>query len=128
MNCRDVAISAFRKDAKKLLKKYASLKSELEFLGNQLLENPRLGKHIHENTYKIRLSVKSKGKGKSGGLRVITHIVEIELQVEEKENEQDITVFLVAIYDKSEMEDISESKLKALIQEVNSELDNEENA
>jgi len=39
-----------------------------------LKENPRLGKSIGQDSYKIGLAVKSKGKGKSGGLRIISHL------------------------------------------------------
>jgi mRNA-degrading endonuclease RelE of RelBE toxin-antitoxin system len=112
MNCRVIAIDGFKRDAKKLLKKYTSLKQELAELGQALLQTPRMGVLITDNTYKIRLAVKSKGKGKSGGLRVITHVVEIEIQVQENDYEQDYTIFLMTIYDKSEMENISESIIK----------------
>lgn len=125
MNCKIIAIDDFKRDAKKLLKKYSSLKSELEELQEQLFENPRMGMLIFENTYKIRLAVKSKGKGKSGGLRLITHVVELEIKIEESKN-QDFTIFLLAIYDKSEMENIANKDLKDLINEINEELDREE--
>ena len=121
MNCRIIALAPFRKDAKRLLKKYASLKSELAALQTLLQENPRYGKLIQENTYKIRLAVKSKGRGKSGGLRVVTHVVEVELTVEQDDSEQDVTVFLLAIYDKSEMENIPDSDLAWLISEASAE-------
>lgn len=62
----------FKKEAKKLQKKYPSLKSELEELGNTLAENPTTGTHLGNNVYKIRLAIKSKGKGKRGGARVMT--------------------------------------------------------
>lgn len=126
MSCRIIVIDNFKRDAKRLLKKYQSLKTELEVLQQQLLENPRMGTIILEDTYKIRLAVKSKGKGKSGGMRVITHVIEIEIQVEESTLEQDISVYLIAIYDKSEMENITDSELKSIISEINSELDAEE--
>lgn len=125
MNCRVVPITAFKRDAKQLIKKYISLKAELAALGEQLRTNPRMGTHLGADTYKIRLSVKSKGKGKSGGLRVLTHVIEIELAVEESLPENQITVFLLAIYDKSEMENLSDARLRQLISEVNEELDEE---
>lgn len=126
MNCRIIAIDAFKRDAKKLLKKYLSLKNELTQLQEQLLQNPRMGTLILENTYKIRLAVKSKGKGKSGGMRVITYVVELEILVEENVIEQEITVFLVTIYDKSEIENVADKDLKNLIEEINTELDSED--
>jgi mRNA-degrading endonuclease RelE of RelBE toxin-antitoxin system len=124
MNCKIIVIDEFKKDVKKLLKKYHSLKDELIHLQEQLLENPRMGALIYKNTYKIRVAVKSKGKGKSGGLRLITYIVEI--QIEESKNEQNIVIFLAAIYDKYEMENISNHNLRKIISEINNELDNEE--
>ncbi len=77
MNCKIIFIDDFKRDAKKLLKKFISLKDELFALETQLLENPRMGTLIHQNIYKIRLAVKSKGKGKSGGLRVISNVLQI---------------------------------------------------
>jgi len=126
MSCKIIVIREFKRDAKKLVKKYPSLKQELADLQKQLKQNPHLGTLIHENTYKIRLAVKSKGRGKSGGLRIITYVIEIELQVQENEQNQQITVFLVAIYDKSRTENISDKDLKMLIDEINTELDEEE--
>lgn len=126
MNCRILAIDNFKREAKWLAKKFPSLKSELEALQNDLLQNPRLGTRIHENVYKIRLAVKSKGKGKSGGMRVITYVLEVEVQIEEAENGNETTIFLVSIYDKSEQANISEKELRDLIGEINAELDSEE--
>ena len=126
MNCKIIAIDHFRREAKWLVKKFPSLKSELETLQDDLLQNPRLGTLIHKNVYKIRLAVKSKGKGKSGGLRVITYVVEVEMKIEETENGSEIMIFLVSIYDKSEQANISEEELRDMIDEVNAELDNEE--
>ena len=117
MKSKIILIDNFRRRAKPLLKKYASLVSELEKLGNELLENPRTGTIIGENLYKIRLSVKSKGKGKSGGMRLITYVVEIELIVEET-REQDFTIFLLTIYDKSERNNISDKEIEELLKDI----------
>jgi mRNA-degrading endonuclease RelE of RelBE toxin-antitoxin system len=124
MNCKIIVTDTFKKDAKKLLKKYASMKVELSELEKELLENPRIGTSIHKNIYKIRLSVKSKGKGKSGGLRVITYLTEVVNQEKEFQHIYDIAVFLAAIYDKSEMGNISDKDLKDIIEQINSNLDN----
>jgi mRNA-degrading endonuclease RelE of RelBE toxin-antitoxin system len=67
-----IATPNFQREAKKLIKKYRSLKGELADLISDLEQEPRIGTLITENVYKIRLAVKSKGKGKSGGLRIIT--------------------------------------------------------
>lgn len=91
----------FSKDVKTLSKKYASLKSDLIELEKQLLETPTMGDPLGKDCYKIRLSIKSKGKGKSGGGRIITCVKIINKEI-----------FLLAIYDKSEMGNITNEMLK----------------
>ena len=125
MSCKIVPIESFKKEAKWLVKKFPSLKSELQILQDELLQNPRFGTLIHEDTYKIRLAVKSKGKGKSGGMRVITHVVEVQIQIEAANDDRDFTIFMVSIYDKSEQANISESELRQLIAQIHAELDSE---
>jgi hypothetical protein len=68
---------------------------------------PETGTALGNDCFKIRLSIASKGKGKSGGARVITHIFV-----------QNKTVFLLSIYDKSEREDISDAEIKALLKNL----------
>lgn len=104
----------FIKEAKPLLKKYSSLKNELLELQQELLENPKMGTLITENVYKIRLAIKSKGKGKSGGARVITYL-ELDLKIEEETT----NIFLLTIYDKSDMENISKNEIDDLIKGIN---------
>ena len=50
----------FKKEAKKLTKKYASLKAELTELFSSLEENPRQGTLLGNDVYKIRLAIASK--------------------------------------------------------------------
>ncbi len=63
MSVNIVPTQPFEKEAKKLLKKYVSLKNELMDLYQSLTENPRIGDQITQDAYKIRVAVKSKGKG-----------------------------------------------------------------
>lgn len=100
-------IEMFDKQAKKLAAKYPSLKTELADLIESLEENPEQGTSLGNNCYKIRLAVKSKGKGKSGGARVITSFII-----------NDDTVYLIAIYDKSDKEDISDKELRELLNDI----------
>lgn len=95
----------FEKQAKKLIKKYPSLKKELLELVKELKRNPSQGIALGKNCFKIRIAISSKGKGKSGGGRIITNIVVTEN-----------TVFLLTIYDKSEQENITEKELEALLE------------
>ncbi|MBI3142949.1 MAG: type II toxin-antitoxin system RelE/ParE family toxin [Bacteroidetes bacterium] len=104
MNYKVDTIASFRSEAKKLIKKYPSLVNELAALGEKLSVNPTFGIALSQNCYKIRLSIASKGKGKSGGARLITHFYVAA-----------DTVYLLSIYDKSDQENISESQIKALL-------------
>lgn len=107
MNYRIDSIDIFEKQAARLIKKYPSLKKEIFDLIQTLKVNPNQGTAIGKSCYKIRLSISSKGKGKSGGARIITHIV-IKNKI----------VFLLSIYDKSEQPDISDNDLKNLLKKV----------
>jgi hypothetical protein len=109
-----ITTANFEKAAKQLLKKYPSLRNELIQLQARLLANPQMGTSLGNNTYKIRLAIKSKGRGKSGGARVITHL-ELDLIVEE----QTTNIFLLTIYDKSATEDITDKEIEKLIRERN---------
>lgn len=104
MNFEIDVTDGFKREAKKLIKKYVSLKSEIDTLISELEQDPTLGTSIGKDCYKIRLSISSKGKGKSGGARVITYV-----------HVRGTTVYLLSIYDKSEQSDISEKKLKQLL-------------
>ncbi len=97
----------FLRQVKKLKKKYKSLVSELIEFEDSLSENPNQGTDLGNNTYKIRLAIESKNSGKSGGARIITYVI-----TEQKE------VYLVSIYDKSEISTIKDSDIKKLIKEV----------
>ena len=57
--------------------------------------------------YKIRLAIKSKGKGKSGGARVITYVL--------TDNNE---IYLLTIYDKSEFDSIDDKTIKSIIQSL----------
>lgn len=72
MNYNVETIANFDRELKRLAKKYPSLKEEVTRLGDLLTEEATKGTSIGKNCYKIWLSIKSKGKGKSGGARVIT--------------------------------------------------------
>ena len=107
MSYNIIAVPTFRKELKKLAKKYPSLKTDLAILFESLEENPVQGTSLGRNCYKIRLAISSKGKGKSGGARVITNIVIAEE-----------TVFLLSIYDKSDKETLSDKELDELLKNI----------
>ena len=55
----------FKKEAKNLTKKYASLKEELATLFIQLEQSPSIGTPLGNDIYKIRLAIASKNKVKA---------------------------------------------------------------
>ncbi len=103
----------FQKKFKRLLKKYPSLKAELVKLRETLQADPKTGTPLGNNTYKIRIAIKSKGKGKSGGARVISH-VETEIIGLIESN----TLTLLTIYDKSEISSISKEDIQTLYEGI----------
>ena len=107
MSYNIIAVPTFRKELKKLAKKYHSLKKDLAVLFESLKENPLQGTALGRNCYKIRLAISSKGKGKSGGARLITNFVIA-----------DKTVYLLSIYDKSDKENLTDKELNMLLDEV----------
>ena len=104
MSYKILTIPPFNKQLKRLVKKYPSIGKDLAELGKKLVENPIQGKSLGQDCFKIRLAISSKGKGKSGGARIIT-CVRIVLEM----------VFLLSIYDKSDQEDLSDKELSELL-------------
>ena len=98
----------FKKEAKRLIKKYPSLKNELDELDSILTNEPKSGIYLGYNTYKIRVAITNKGKGKKGGGRVITYLL-----TKHKE------VYLLIIYDKSELDTIDDRTIKSIIKSLN---------
>jgi mRNA-degrading endonuclease RelE of RelBE toxin-antitoxin system len=107
MSYNFIATHKFKRELKKLAKKHPSIKNDLVALLDSLEENPKQGTSLGNNCYKIRLAIKSKGKGKSGGARVITNIVVSET-----------TVYLLYIYDKTDKESLTNKELEELLKDV----------
>ena len=101
------ALSVFERQARRLIRKYPSLKKELQTLIDELKEVPEKGTTIGHGCYKVRLAIASKGKGKSGGARVVTHVVF-------KEG----TVYLLSIYDKSDIENLTDNEVLELVKMI----------
>ena len=97
----------FKRNAKRLIKKYPSLVGDLRLLQAELLENPTLGESLGDNRYKVRLKITSKGQGKSGGGRVITYI-----------KKTDDELWLLMMYDKAEMVNVNDAFLDDLIKKL----------
>lgn len=113
----------FEKELKRLAKKFPSLKNEYALLITNISANPKIGTYISNNCYKIRLAIGSKGKGKSGGARVITYLyIEsdsfVNPNVSKSIGNQLKTVYLLTIYDKGEKADLKANELKEMIESL----------
>jgi mRNA-degrading endonuclease RelE of RelBE toxin-antitoxin system len=96
----------FKKEAKKLIKKYPSLKKELADLFKELENNPTIGIPLGSDIYKIRIAIASKNKGKSGGARVLSFVKITQT-----------TVLLFSIFNKGEVDNLTDKEIKELIKE-----------
>ena len=75
MSCKIYTFPSFEREAKRLNKRYKSLKSDLKELMNELSSSPSLGADLGGGLRKVRMAIKSKGSGKSGGARIITVVL-----------------------------------------------------
>jgi mRNA-degrading endonuclease RelE of RelBE toxin-antitoxin system len=107
MSFKVKSTAVFERQAKRLIKKYTSLQKELFQLIQELKVNPELGTAIGKSCFKIRMAIASKGKGKSGGARIITNFVIA-----------DTTIYLLSIYDKSEKEALTDKELEELLRSI----------
>ncbi len=97
-------VDGFKKDFKKLAKKYKKIEEDIRKVIFELKENPKAGVLIQHNCYKIRVANSSVPTGKSGGFRVIYYFID------EQNN-----LYLMNIYSKTQKESISENELLELL-------------
>ena len=109
-------IPSFAKELKTLCKKYKSLKKDFEALKEEIETNPNIGVLLGEGLRKIRLNISSKNKGKSGGARVITHEILVEI-----DHQETMSVAFISIYDKSEYDTVDLDIVKKLLEEYRGE-------
>ncbi|MDR1022968.1 MAG: addiction module toxin RelE [Prevotellaceae bacterium] len=94
----------FEKALKRLSRKYPSLKADYLAFLSELEKNPAMGDEIFPNCRKARIAIKSKGKGKSGGGRIIFYFEIIQDKI-----------ILLFIYDKSEMENVQTAYIEQIL-------------
>ena len=99
-------VDSFKKDVKKLFKKYRSIKSDILELIEKLEEDYTIGIDLGSNLYKIRVKNSDVG-GKSGGYRVIYYT-----------RLANGSIYLLTIYSKSQKESIDVKSLKPLVDEI----------
>ncbi len=110
MSLEIVRSDYFTSEFKRLAKRYRSLAKDYEAFLESLKSNPLQGVEIAPNVRKIRMAIGSKGKGKSGGARVITLNALV--------TEQDGTVYLLLVYDKSDAPNVKMNVIKDIIREI----------
>jgi hypothetical protein len=103
MNYAITTTKDFENQFKRLLKKYHSLRRDMEIFKKDLLANPEMGDDLGNNTRKVRMAIASKNKGKSGGARVITCMVFVDIASAD--------IYLLTIYDKGEQDSISRKEI-----------------
>ena len=101
----------FERRAKDLAKKYKSFVKDYDDFLDSLEENPFQGTALGMGVYKTRMAIASKGKGKSGGARVLTYNVT-------KTAPDKVVVTLLSIFDKGEMENVSDAYIKSLVKDI----------
>ena len=111
MNVKIDFLPEFMRLAKPLWKKYASFEKDYLLLLDELRSNPFVGTQLGGGIRKVRMTISSKGKGKSGGARVLTYSVN-------KESDDEIKVTLLSIYDKSKISNVSDDYISSLIKEM----------
>lgn len=107
MNYKMIVKPTFQPEAKRMAKHYASFKEDLASLVDELEQNPQLGTDLGHGLRKVRMRISSKGKGKSGGARVITFTVIV--------SQQDAILNLLCIYDKADHASISLKEIEQLL-------------
>lgn len=109
MKINFIPTKKFEASAKVLNKRYASFKSDFKKILDDIRKNPEIGSPLGKKVRKIRVKIESKGKGESGGARLITY------EALTLETGKDIV--LLYIYDKSDMATLSEKFIKKLLKE-----------
>lgn len=101
---------AFIKAIQSLSKRYPSLKNDLIEIRKSLEENPFQGIDLGGGLRKIRMSIKSKGKGKAGGARIITFNIII--------SSNDMIIALVYIYDKADVSSVKNETMRKIVRDM----------
>jgi mRNA-degrading endonuclease RelE of RelBE toxin-antitoxin system len=104
-------LDEFERGAKALRKKYPSFENDYDTFLNELEANPFAGESLGQHTYKHRMAIASKGKGKSGGARVLTYNVQ-------QLSDEEVLVTLMTIYDKSDISNVSDAYIRSLVQQI----------
>jgi mRNA-degrading endonuclease RelE of RelBE toxin-antitoxin system len=98
----------FERNFKRLFKKYPSLIDDVDNLKKELTDNPLQGTDLGNHVRKVRMAIASKGKGKSGGSRILTYNIATTA-------EGNMEITLLTIYDKGEISNVTDAYIKWLV-------------
>jgi len=99
---------AFKRQLKRLSRKYRRIRADLQPLIDQLVAGERPGDQIQRagyTVYKVRVRNTDAARGKRGGYRVIYYLADLD------------DVLLVTVYSKTEQADIDADQIQTIIAE-----------
>lgn len=100
--------SAFKRQLKRLSRKYRRVRSDIDPVIDQLIQGDTPGEQLPDldyTIYKVRVRNTDAKRGKSGGYRIVYHLLTNSDRM------------LISIYSKSKQVDISASEIKEIISE-----------
>ncbi len=110
MSFEIIATAGFRRSLKMLAKRHSSIKEDFIEFSRSIQENPFQGNELSPGIRKIRMSIRSKGRGKSGGARVITYTIVAA--------DNSGKVYLIDIYDKADFTTVDTSVIHKMVKEL----------
>lgn len=110
MSLEFVPSDYFATELKRLAKRYRGLADDYEAFLDSLKGNPLQGTEIAPKIRKIRMPITAKGRGKSGGARIITYNALVA--------EQEGKIYLLLIYDKADASNIKMNVVKEIIKDL----------
>lgn len=113
MTSKFVFMPRFDRSVKQLKKRYRNILADIEIAVEQLLSNPQTGSVIPDDyaVRKLRIASRDMQRGKSGGFRLLYWLRAIG-------ESQDFTIYLLLIYSKTDMSDITPEQLQTLIDDL----------
>jgi mRNA-degrading endonuclease RelE of RelBE toxin-antitoxin system len=102
----------FERRVKQLKKRYRRIADDLTQALESIEENPSIGPVIPDDylVQKLRVASRDMQRGKSGGFRLLYKL--------SSEEGDDITVYLLFIYAKSDQPDVTTAQLKSFIDDI----------
>jgi len=96
--------SAYQHSKKQLKKRFRLIDSDVNKFLHSLESVDDLGISLGDGIYKVRIANSDKNKGKSAGYRLITLLKIVDTEI-----------YLIYLYDKSDLENITEKELDEMI-------------